>query len=177
MRLNDAGRMVERWWFELNRKFATVETDEFVLMPNHFHGIVAIAGVTVGADLGVGPVAGINNPGAHTGAPRRNMGAHTGAPLHTVVQWFKTMTTNEYMCRVKTSDWPAFAGRLWQRNYYEHVIRNDKELSRIREYIVNNPGQWELDRENPDGKQNPRSSVGQRVAIDEIESTFGGIRP
>ena len=55
MRLNDGGRMIEQWWFELNRKFSTVETDEFVVMPNHFHGIVVIAGVTVGADLRVGP--------------------------------------------------------------------------------------------------------------------------
>jgi len=50
MRLNDAGRMIEQWWFELNRKFPTVETDEFVVMPNHCHGIVVIP---VGADLRV----------------------------------------------------------------------------------------------------------------------------
>jgi putative transposase len=52
MRLNDAGQMIEQWWFELNRKFPTVESDEFVVMPNHFHGIVTIP---VGADLRVGP--------------------------------------------------------------------------------------------------------------------------
>ena len=55
VQLNNAGRMIEQWWFELNRKFSTVETDEFVVMPNYFHGIVVIAGVTVGADLRVGP--------------------------------------------------------------------------------------------------------------------------
>jgi len=49
VQLNDADRMIEHWWFELDRKFSTVETDEFVDMPNHFHGIVVIAGVTVGA--------------------------------------------------------------------------------------------------------------------------------
>jgi len=60
-RLNDAGGIVEHWWFELNHKFPTVETDEFVVMPNHFHGIIVIADLTVGADLRVGP----NSEGAH----------------------------------------------------------------------------------------------------------------
>ena len=64
IRLNDAGRIIERWWFELNHKFSTVETDKFVIMPNHFHGVVVIADVPVGADLCVGPCR-----GAHTGAP------------------------------------------------------------------------------------------------------------
>jgi REP element-mobilizing transposase RayT len=134
MRLNDGGRMIEQWWFELNRKFSTVETDEFVVMPNHFHGIVVIAGVSVGADLRVGP---------------NSEGAHAGAPLPTIIQWFKTMTTNEYMRGVKTRSWTPFAGRLWQRNYYEHIVRGENELTRIREYIANNPPQWEMDRENP----------------------------
>jgi len=134
MRLSDAGRMIEQWWFELNRKFSTVETDEFVVMPNHFHGIVVIAGVTVGADLRVGP---------------NSEGAHAGAPLPTIIQWFKTMTTNEYMRGVKTRSWTPFAGRLWQRNYYEHIVRCENELTPIREYIANNPLQWEMDRENP----------------------------
>jgi len=62
-RLNDAGSVIERWWFELNNKFRTVETDDFVIMPNHFHGIVVIA--DVGADLCVGPV----GKGIHAGVP------------------------------------------------------------------------------------------------------------
>ena len=70
-RLNDAGSVIERWWFELNNKFRTVETDDFVIIPNHFHGIVVIA--DVGADLCVGPLTdlrvGPNPKGAHIGAP------------------------------------------------------------------------------------------------------------
>ena len=103
-RLNDAGSLIERWWFELNNKFRTVETDDFVIMPNHCHGIVVIA--DVGADLRVGP----DSEGAHIGAPLQ------GAPLSAIVQWFKTMTTNEYLRGVKTSGWAPFQGRLWQRN-------------------------------------------------------------
>ena len=175
-RLNDAGSAIERWWFELNNKFRTVETDDFVIMPNHFHGIVVIA--DVGADLCVGP----DSKGAHVGVPLQgtpqtttrmgtgvgvnpnvhptHQGTHTGVPLqgtHTVrpvalpaiVQWFKTMTTNEYLRGVKTSGWAPFQGQLWQRNYYEHIIRDEESLNRIREYILNNPAQWAFDPENP----------------------------
>ena len=88
MQLSGAGVAIQRWWFELKNKFATVETDEFVIMPNHLHGIVVITDTIVGADLRVGPVA---------------EGAHTGAPLPTVIQWFKTMTTNEYIRGVENA--------------------------------------------------------------------------
>jgi putative transposase len=85
MRLNDAGRMIERWWFELKRKFTTIETDEFVVMPNHVHGIVVSP---VGADLRVGPGskgARTAHQGTHVGVPLpdsrpANQGAHTDAP-------------------------------------------------------------------------------------------------
>jgi REP element-mobilizing transposase RayT len=60
------------------------------------------------------------------------------------------MTTNEYIRGVKQSGWPPFRGRLWQRNYYEHIIRNDQSLHCIRQYIAENPLRWHLDRENPD---------------------------
>ena len=171
-RLNNAGRMVERWWFELKHKFPTIETDKFVIMPNHFHGIVVIA---VGADLRVGPHPegthsarqgthiGVPLPGLHptrratrrdapTGAPESGLScapASAGVPLPTVVQWFKTMTTNEYMRGIKTLRWVPFRGRLWQRNYYEHIIRGEESLSGVREYILNNPAQWAFDHENP----------------------------
>jgi len=162
-RLNDAGSVIERWWFELNNKFRTVETDDFVIMPNHFHGIVVIP---VGADLCVGPLgkgthAGVPLQGTHPVRPVAPRGASMcapvlapknatqRAPLPAIVQWFKTMTTNEYLRGVKTSGWAPFQGQLWQRNYYEHVIRDEESLNRIREYILNNPAQWAFDPENP----------------------------
>jgi len=163
MRLNDVARMIEKWWLKLNHKFPTVQTDQFVVMPNHIHGIITI----VGADLRVcPPVLRVCpdddqcNTGKHIGVPQQthetgahtDEGTHVGVPLPRVVQWFKTMTTNEYIRGVKQFGWPRFDGRLWQRNYYEHIIRDDDELNLVREYIVNNPLQWELDRENPDMK-------------------------
>ena len=142
MHLNDAGQAIARWWFELERKFTTIETDAFVVMPNHFHGIVTMSDPTVGADLCVGLP---NEVPMHPTHP----GAHTGAPLPTIIQWFKTMTTNEYIRGVKRFGWPAFQGHLWQRNYYEHIIRDEDSLNRIRQYIVDNPARWDSDGENP----------------------------
>lgn len=66
-----------------------------------------------------------------------------------VVQAFKSITTHEYVRGVKQYGWPRFKGKLWQRNYYEHVIRNDGQLNRIRKYIIENPAKWESDLENP----------------------------
>jgi len=146
MRLNDAGRMVERWWAELGNKYSHVVPDAHVVMPNHFHGIVVITdgGDGVGADLRVCP-----NAGAHVGAPLPiDAGAHV-APLSEIVQWFKTMTTNEYIRGVKILGWIPFPGKLWQRNYYEHIVRDENALDRIRQYIANNPAQWDADDENP----------------------------
>jgi putative transposase len=55
------------------------------------------------------------------------------------------MTTNEYIRGVKQYGWPPFPGKLWQRNYWEHIVRDESELNRIREYVSNNPAQWEMD--------------------------------
>jgi REP element-mobilizing transposase RayT len=138
LRLNEAGQMVEKWWAKLAEKFLSTETDEFVLMPNHLHGIIIFGG----GDVGAAPC---GRPGeTKTGHP------HGGAPtVGDIIDWFKTMTTNDYIRGVKHGRWVPFSGKLWQRNYYEHVIRNEDDLRRIREYIQTNPLRGELDRENP----------------------------
>lgn len=76
--------------------------------------------------------------------------APTGLSLSDVVHRFKTMTTKLYCDGVKQNGWHVFAGKLWQRNYYEHIIRDESDLNRIREYIQNNPLQWDMDENNPD---------------------------
>ena len=70
-------------------------------------------------------------------------GNHAGkAPtLGDIVNWFKTMTTNQYIRGVKQNGWSPFGGKLWQRNYYEHIIRNEEELNHVRQYIAENPFQ------------------------------------
>ena len=74
-------------------------------------------------------------------------GAH-GIPQ--IIQWLKTMTTNEYIRNVKQNNWKPFDQKLWQRNYYDRIIRNEKELDKIRKYIFENPLKWELDKNNPE---------------------------
>lgn len=141
MVLNDAGKMVNRWYCELGNKFPDIQCGEMVVMPNHIHFIVINVGVDlVGADLRVCP-----DSGEQQG---EQQGEHTGSPLQRVVQWFKTMTTNEYIRGVKSKKWPRFDKRLWQRNYWEHIICNENEYQRIARYIRNNPAQWEQDQLN-----------------------------
>jgi len=69
-------------------------------------------------------------------------------PLGEIVQWFKTMTSNEFIRGVKGLDWPRFDRKLWQRDYFEHVIRDEKSLNNIRRYIRANPLMWVHDRDN-----------------------------
>jgi putative transposase len=179
MRLNDAGQMVAQCWHELPAHFPHLELDEFVVMPNHMHGIIIIVGAPFMAPYGPGAVNpgamnhGAVNPGAINRAPTGgdrvpfvgapfmapddhgavnpgavnpgavNPGAINRAPtLGEIVRSFKALATR----RIRQSGVTAFA---WQRNYYEHIIRDEESLNRIREYIRNNPLQWALDRENP----------------------------
>ena len=69
--------------------------------------------------------------------------------LADVVHRFKTLTTRRYIDGVKTGGWLPFRGKVWQRNYYEHIIRDERALNRIRQYIVDNPARWTEDKENP----------------------------
>ena len=156
MVVNDPGRMVDKWYLELENKFQDIRCGEYIIMPNHFHAIIQNIGVDpVGADLCVCPDDRRGGPMTEKKIPGNRMmdkhtaGEHAGSPLHRVIQWFKTMTTNEYIRGVKQYGWPSFPWKLWQRNYYEHIIRNKNEMIRIREYILNNPAQRATDRENP----------------------------
>jgi putative transposase len=65
------------------------------------------------------------------------------------MQWFKSVTSSDYIAGVHHMDWPSFNRRLWQRNYYERIVRSDLELDLIRAYIEGNPAKWQEDTENP----------------------------
>lgn len=151
MVLNDAGSMVEELYHELENKFSNVRCDSFICMPNHVHFIINI----VGADLCVCPDTTNTQPAniRHNETETHDSnttGGHAGPPLPKMIQWFKSMTTNAYIQGVRKHGWKPFNGKLWQRNYFERVIRNERELNRIREYIEKNPLRWVLDRENPE---------------------------
>ena len=144
MRLNEAGRMVSAVWDALPTRFPCLGLDAFVVMPNHIHGIIVFATrMSVGAPL----------VGAQDVTPNRkidNRATTRVAPtLGDVVGAFKSWVTVEYTRGVKVKGWPAFHRRLWQRNFYEHIIRNEASLNHIRQYILDNPVRWTFDRENP----------------------------
>jgi putative transposase len=161
MRLNEAGRMVQAVWEELSIHCPGAKGDRFVVMPNHFHGIIVLVGAGPRAcpDAGLPPVD-AGPRACPDGGPRVDAEPHRlekGQPqgvaptlsLPDVVHRFKTLTTKRYADGVKQLGWPPFRGRLWQRNYYEHVVRDEESLNRIRQYILDNPARWEFDRENP----------------------------
>ncbi len=134
MFLNDAGKMVMQIYNELPNKFSDIQCHEIIVMPNHIHFIVE----NVGADLRVCP---INNNDDNN----NDSGEHVGSPLHRVIQWFKTITTNLYINGVKNQSWQPFNKKIWQRNYYEHIIRNEKSYNNITDYIATNPINWQSD--------------------------------
>ena len=135
--LNAPGEMISRVWEEVPEYFEDVQLDEFVVMPNHFHGIVCLIEPTVG----VGPRAYPREALAELGQPR----GVAPTRLFDIVYQFKSLTTNKYIKGVKTKNYKPFNKRLWQRNYYERVIRNEEELNNIRQYITDNPSNWETD--------------------------------
>jgi len=145
MDLNEAGEMVESWHRKLEDKFPNIKNHEMVIMPNHIHFIMEIVGV----DPCVRPNVDVNkimvmNPKRADIEPQR---ADTWVRPYVgdVVQWFKTMTTNTYIKMVKNSTLPPFNKRIWQRNYYEHVIRDDVDYERVAMYTINNPKTWDND--------------------------------
>ena len=144
MELNHAGSMVQNVWGELLVRFPNMDLDKFIIMPNHFHGIVVLPPPRRGESC-IRPCSDDHKTGDHKDRPNGTLPGTLGR----ITQAFKSITTHKYISGVRQNRWSSFPGKLWQRNYYEHVIRNDDELNRIREYIINNPLQWESDRENP----------------------------
>jgi putative transposase len=123
--------LVEETWLWLAEQYEFVRLDEFVVMPNHLHGIIVVRHARRGASRSAPTRA------APTHAPKRK-------PLGQLVGAFKTVSTKRINEIRGTPGAP-----VWQRNYYERVIRNDEELNRVRQYTIDNPAHWEEDPENP----------------------------
>jgi REP element-mobilizing transposase RayT len=134
MKVNEYGEIVRDEWVRTEDVRPNISLDEFVIMPNHFHGILFI-----------------NDDGRYTSrgtlqrAPTvERFGKPVSNSIPTIVRLFKSTTTKQINLIRNHPGMP-----VWQRNYYEHVVRNEKELFKIRKYIKDNPLQWELDVENP----------------------------
>jgi len=129
---NAPGRIAHASWIGLSGRFSVMSLDSFVVMPNHIHGIII-----VGAQL----IAPCSAPPNQEGIARE--GAINRAPtLGEIIRTYKAVSTR----MIRQTANPDFA---WQRNYYEHIIRNEESLNGIRQYILDNPARWAFDPENP----------------------------
>jgi len=163
MRLNVWGEIASAHWGEIPSHYSNVTLDAFVVMPNHVHGILIIR-PSLGVVIGVG---------AQHAAPDDNWGAQHAAPLlaiqhvppanmlpgslGAIVRSYKSAVTKHIGMSRTSTEMP-----VWQRNYYEHIVRNEKDLLRIRDYILDNPLHWDDDRENPEiiSPSNPNKEAG-----------------
>ncbi len=125
MQLNQFGKIVERAWFDLPKHYPHVELGTFCIMPNHVHAVILLIDGIVRAGL----------------KPAPTMARH---PLSEIVRAFKSFSARRINELRKTQGIP-----VWQRNYYEHIIRNDEEHNRIYLYIEANVDNWVNDDENP----------------------------
>jgi len=132
MRLNEWGIIAHAEWLKTAVVRPEITLDEFKIMPNHMHGIIMIMDVDfVGARRRRAPTT------------AEQFGRPVSGSIPTIIRAYKSAVTYCINRTRRTTGAP-----LWQRNYYEHVIRNEHDLSRIREYIRNNPMRWELDMGN-----------------------------
>lgn len=132
--LNDIGQIVKREWLRSAEIRKEILLDAFVVMPNHLHGIVIFP-----------------EGKADCRPALRKSREHESRSLSTFIAQFKSVTTTAIRRLARQQDL-----RVWQARFYDRVLRNETELNRTREYILNNPAQWEFDDENPSiVSQNP----------------------
>ncbi|MBF8296081.1 MAG: transposase [Bacteroidetes bacterium] len=131
MRANNSAAVVWSCWNDLPNHYPNVELDAFVIMPNHVHGIIMVLDEQI---VGATPASPLQRK-------RHRLGDIVGS--------FKSAVTK------RANEIRGTAGSpLWQRGYYDHIIRDDRSLTRIREYIAHNPQRWASDKENSDSKGN-----------------------
>lgn len=141
MVLTQKGRIVEQCWSAIPEHFEHVSLGAFVVMPNHLHGVIWIADNTVGARHAVPNP----QPNAQQGSnPKERFGKPVSGSIPTIIRSFKSAATRA----INLLEGRAQNG-VWQRNYHEHIIRDEEALNSIRAYIANNPARWQYDRENP----------------------------
>lgn len=137
MILNEYWKIAEKSWNEIIKHYQNVEIDEFIIMPNHIHGIIIIVGNEYfRSDNEYFPNE--NNGNENNG----NENIHSLPNLSNIIKWFKIWCTKEI--RNKHNDYNF----SWQKSFFDIIIKNDEQLEKTREYILNNPLKWELDVNN-----------------------------
>lgn len=122
---NDAGKMLETYWLALPLRYPSICMDAYQLMPNHLHGIIRILEPMV--------------------FPQATDSSGKNVALGHMLGAFKSEATNAYIRGVNEQGWPPFNKKLLQRNYWEHIIRDEEEYLRICRYMANNPANWAAD--------------------------------
>jgi len=147
MRLNEFGKVVKRQWEQTRVVRTNVELAAFQIMPNHFQGII-ILNDNVGATRRVARFPETRRVtgerAIHRIAPTKDISGARSGSIGAIIGQFKSIATKQINAIRNTPGFP-----VWQRNYYEHIIRNNNEMDRIREYIINNPVKWAEDENNP----------------------------
>ncbi len=137
MRLNKMGEITETCWQAIPDHFSRVQLDRFVVMPNHLHGIIFITDTCRGTALPC--------PYPTMQPEEGKFGQSIVGSLPTIVGSFKSAATKQINMMRNASGTP-----VWQRNYYDHIVRNEESLHRLRQYIQNNPFSWQKDQLHPD---------------------------
>lgn len=138
LQLHDFGQMIEREWLHTGVVRSNVILDAHIVMPNHIHEIILLND-TVGATRRVA-----QNKAIHRIAPTEKPVGLISDSIGAIIGQFKSVVTKQ------TNQIRNIPSRpVWQRNYYEHIIRDEDEMNRIREYIIHNPLQWAEDKNNP----------------------------
>ncbi len=143
MRLNTLGNIARSHWQNLSRHHPHLQLDEFVIMPNHVHGILVISDTPVGAGLADSPS--VRTVSLTTKPAPTNAARCTDRPgIPDIIRGFKTFSARR-INQIRN----ALGTPVWQRNYYEHIIRNEDALQMIRAYVQTNPQAWTSDRLHP----------------------------
>jgi len=154
---NQFGKVLNTIWNDIPAHFKNVILDEFIIMPNHLHGIIIITdkNTDVGAKHSLNTKTPVIHQSNTNASPMQNhpKGTKSGS-LPSIIQNFCSITTRKINRIRKTP-----GSKLWQRNYSDRIIRNKKELNKIRQYIINNPLKWHLDNENPENWDGNKSKV------------------
>jgi len=139
--LNKFGQIAKQQWEKLPRRFRHIELDEFVIMPNHIHGIIIIS-----ADRSRGTADEVYDNDAESSrrAPTERFAKPVLGSIPTIVRSYKSSVAYRINIMRDTPGVP-----VWQRNYYEHIVRDEHEWNLINQYIINNPFNWQDDDENP----------------------------
>jgi len=141
MVLSEDGKIAEKFWLNIPGHFSFVKLEEFIIMPNHIHGLINI----VGTGHCPVPASDLNERTGQCPVPTRRsrFGHVTPKSISTIIGSFKSIVTKTINQKYQTNN------IIWQPRFHDRIIRKEDELNKIRQYIIDNPLKWGLDRNNP----------------------------